>query len=97
METSFKFINNVKYRPTSALLEHLLEGNKISILEAIILFGVQSPTAEITKIRRKGFLIKKNLVPMAKVLRRLNKFCLCEPPEQLPVREISVSEYWISK
>ena len=86
-----------KYRPASALLEHMLEGNRVSTLEATLLFGVQTPTAEITNIRRKGFLVKKEPVPMAKVLRRLNEVCNCTPPSQLPIREILMSEYWISK
>ena len=88
---------SAKYRPSSALLEHMLEGHKVSTLEATLLFGVQTPTAEMTNIRRKGFLVKKELVPMAKVLRRLNEVCNCIPPSQLPVREILMSEYWISK
>ena len=86
-----------KYKPSHALLEHMLEGHKISTLEATLLFGVQTPTAEMTNIRRKGFLVKKQIVPMVKVLRRINGYCMCEPPSQLPVREIHMSEYWISK
>ena len=88
---------STKYRPSSALLEHMLEGHKVSTLEATLLFGVQTPTAEMTNIRRKGFLIKKELVSMAKVLRRLNQVCNCTPPSQLPIREILMSEYWISQ
>ena len=34
-----------KFRPSVALREHMLEGHPVSLLEAILLFGVQNPNA----------------------------------------------------
>ena len=32
---------------------------------------------------------------MAKVIRRANEVCKVEPPSNLPIREILVTEYWV--
>jgi hypothetical protein len=88
---------NDTYKSQLALKEHMLEGHRVSILEALLLFGVQSLTRTITAFKRDRFLIKSERVPMAKVLRRLNQYSTCEPPKELPIREIQVMEYWISK
>jgi hypothetical protein len=34
---------------------------------------------------------------MAKIIRRINKDLECEAPENLPIRDIIMSEWWISK
>jgi hypothetical protein len=85
------------YQPTLALREHLLQGNPISQLEAMLLFGVQNPNAELTRIRKEGIVIKDRRVPMAKIIVRLNKYIQCTVPDNLPYREIVMTEYWISR
>jgi len=80
-----------------ALKEEMLDGRKVSIVECLLLFGVQSFSRARTQLKREGYLIKNQKVPMAKVLRRINEHCLCEAPKELPIREIQVTEYWISK
>ena len=86
-----------KYQPELALKEHLLEGHKISQMEAKLLFGVQSPSRALTRIKRDGFLLKKQRVSMAKIVRRLNELASYTPPKNLPLRELSVIEYWVSE
>ena len=86
-----------RYQPELALKEHLLEGNKISQMEAKLLFGVQNPAMAISRIKRDGFLIKKQRVSMAKIIRRLNDFASYTPPKNLPLRELLVTEYWVSQ
>jgi hypothetical protein len=85
-----------KYQPAMALREHLLAGHRVSLLEAMLLFGVQNPNAELTRIRKDGFLVKSQRVPMAKIIRRINEYTLCKVPEGLPHREIQLTEYWVS-
>ena len=89
-------MNKTNYKTSLALEEHMLSGEKVSILEANLIFGVQSFNRTLTSMKRNGRLIKTQRVPMAKVIRRLNNYCLCKPPKELPLREILVSEYWIS-
>ena len=78
-----------------AMRDHMLDGNLVSILEAILLFGVQSPNRTLTELKREGHLIGSQKVPMAKVLTRLKKYADVNPPTDLPVREILMMEYWI--
>lgn len=86
-----------KYQPVMALREHLLSGHKISLLEAMLLFGVQNPNAEITRMRKDGFLIKSQRVSMAKIVRRINEHAICKLPEGIPYSEIKFTEYWVSR
>jgi|TARA_B110000967_G_scaffold189955_1_gene214180 hypothetical protein len=87
----------IKYGNTSALTEYMIEGNRISRIESLLLFGVQNFTAVLTTIKRKGFIVKKTSVSMAKIIRRINKNLKCEAPKNLPIRDITMSEWWISK
>ena len=86
-----------KFQPASALREHMLGGHRVSLLEAMLLFGVQNPNAELARMKKDSFLIKSQRVPMAKIIRRINEFTLCNVPENLPYREIQMTEYWVSK
>ena len=86
-----------KYSAYSAMREHLLEGHKISLLEALLLFGVQSPNRALTSMKRDGFYIKSQKVAMAKIIRRINEYTKCEVPNNLPYTEITMMEYWISR
>lgn len=84
-----------KYRPSEALREHLLNGNPVTLLEAMLLFGVQNPNAELTRIKKAGFIVSSKPVPMAKIIRRLNEQINCSLPSNLPYKEISFTEYWV--
>lgn len=84
-----------KYSAVDALKEHLLSGHRITAFEANALFGVQSPTREISQLRKQGFLVKKQSVPFARVVRRINEFCTFSPPTNLPVMELRATEWWI--
>ena len=86
-----------KFSSVDAMRDHMLLGNPISLFEAILLFGVQNPNAEFTRIRKDGFAMKSQRVPMTKILVRANKFSVCEPPKDPPHKEILMTEYWIEK
>lgn len=75
----------------------MLMGNRVSLLEAILVFGVQNLNAELTRLRKDGFLVKSQRVAMAKILRRTNELAQCVAPTNLPVTEIFMTEYWISR
>jgi hypothetical protein len=88
---------NNRYQPALALREHMLLGNRVSLLEAILLFGVQNPNAELARMKKDGFLVKSERAAMAKIIRRINEYAVCKVPENLPYKEIHLIEYWISK
>lgn len=85
------------YQPALALREHMLEGHRVSLLEAILLFGVQSLNAELARMKKEGYIIRSQRVPMAKIVTRTNKYVSCAVPDALPYREIQMTEYWISR
>ena len=85
------------YGNVMALKEHLLSNNKISLLECQLLFGVQNLTAEITRLRGEGYIVKSQKVVMAKIIARVNKYTTCLTPKNLPTKEIIVTEWWVSK
>ena len=87
---------HVQYKGSDAIKEYLLEGYEISLIEAMLLFGVQNLNAELARLRKTGFVVQKRRVPMAKILRRANQFCEVKSPSNLPIREILVTEYWLS-
>jgi len=80
-----------------ALREHMLEGHRVSLLEAMLLFGVQAPNAELARMKKNGFIIKSQRAPMAKIIRRINDYAVCKIPKNLPCSEIHMTEYWVSK
>lgn len=90
-------MTSAKYSGAMALREHMLEGNSVSLIESLVVFGVQSLNAELARLKKNGFIIKSQRVPMAKIIRRTNEFAVCSPPKNLPQREILMTEYWIGK
>ena len=80
-----------------ALKEYLLSDESITQIEALLIFGIQSLTRTITSLRRDGYIIKSQKISMITVLKRVNKYCVCQVPSNLPVKEIQVTEYWVSK
>jgi hypothetical protein len=85
-----------KYGNVMALKEHIISGNKISRIEALVLFGVQDLNRELLRMKKKGFIIKNSKVTMTKIIVRLNKFSICKPPKNLPTNEVIMNEYWVN-
>ncbi len=90
-------MDEIAYQPELAFREHLLGGHAVSLIEAMLLFGVQSPNRAITRLKREGFIIQSQKVPMAKIIRRINQYTACSVPDDLPYTEIYMTEYWVSK
>jgi len=87
---------SIAHGKETAVREHLLTGNPITGLEALIYFGVSSLTKTISLLRREGFLIKSRTIPYAVAVVRINTVAVLKPPADLPIREIQLTEYWIS-
>ena len=86
-----------KYGNTLAVMEHLLSGKKITRLEAMLLFGVSNLGSQIHHLRKKGWIINTSTTPFAVAVKRVNEFAVLQTPKNLPVREIMLTEYWLSK
>lgn len=82
---------------TLAAKEHLASGKPITRLEALILFGVCDLTTVISTLRRQGWIIESRPVSFAAAAARINQYAILQPPANLPIREIQLTEYWVSK
>ena len=80
-----------------ALKEHILGDQPITSLEGMILFGVANTTKTISDLRREGFVIKSKRIPYLHALRRINEVATLQPPTNLPLKEIHLTEYQLSR
>ena len=80
-----------------AAKEHLLSGNPITRLEAIVLFGVSNLTDLVSEMRKQGWVIESKSVPYARALKRVNEYAVLKTPPNLPVREITLTEYTLNE
>jgi len=80
-----------------AAKEHMLEGNPLTRLEALILFGVSNLPELVYELRGDGHIVKARKIPFAAAMVRVNKHAVLQPPKNLPIREIMLAEYWISR
>ena len=80
-----------------AVKEHLHSGKPITRLEALILFGVSDLTKVISDLRKEGWTVESRPVAFAAAVKRVNEFAVLEPPQNLPIREIQLTEYWMTE
>lgn len=80
-----------------AAREHLLSGQPLTRLDAIVLFGLSNLPELIYEMKKQKFVVKKRNVTYAAVMVRINQHAVLKPPPNLPIREIMLTEYWISR
>jgi|GEM_PF-418930 len=86
-----------RYGLTLAVKEHLASGEPITRLEALVLFGVSNLTDMVSELRKQGMRIESHTIPFARAVVRVNKYARLEPPPNLPIREIVITEYWLER
>tara|TARA_B100001093_G_scaffold341204_1_gene325958 strand:+ start:5908 stop:6198 length:291 start_codon:yes stop_codon:yes gene_type:complete len=92
-----KAVKSIRNGNSSALKDHMLKYHRVSQIDALVIFGVQSLTKFITMLRRDGFCVNSETVPMIRAIVRVNKYCVIKAPKNLPTKEVYVTEYWISR
>jgi hypothetical protein len=90
-------MNTFKHGLVMAARDHLLEGKPITLLEAIVLFGVPALTKLISDMRKQGWTVHSQKIPFAAAARRVNEYAVLQSPKNLPIKEIQLAEYWVSK
>jgi len=90
-------MKSMRYGLATAAKEHLAAGEPITRLEALVLFGVSNLTDVISELRKQGWVIKSRPVAFAAALNRVNRHAHVSPPANLPIREIQLTEYWVSR
>lgn len=81
----------------AAVKEHMLGGQPITRLEALVFYGVSNLPELIAEMRRQGFVVESRSIPYAAAVVRINKHAVLQPPPNLPIREIALTEYWVNK
>jgi hypothetical protein len=90
-------MKSLKHGLVMAAREHLLKGKPITRLEAIILYGVPDLTKLISDMRKQGWTVQSKKIPYAAAARRVNEHAVLKSPKNLPVKEILLTEYWVSR
>ena len=80
-----------------AAKEHLLSGEPLTRLEALVLFGVSNLPELVYELRKDGHIVKTKKIAFAASMVRVNKHAVLKPPPNLPIREIMLTEYWVSR
>ncbi len=80
-----------------AAKEHLLGGNPLTRMEALVLFGCSNLPEVVFELKRDGHVVEKRSIAYAAAMVRINKHAVLKPPANLPIREIMFTEYWISR
>lgn len=90
-------MSKMKYGMSLAAREHLASGQPITRLEALVLYGVSNFPDVISEMRKQGWVIESRLVTYAAAMARINQHAVLKPPANLPVREVLLTEYWVSR
>ena len=90
-------MSNVKYGLTVAVKEHLISGQPITRLEASVLYGVPDLPKMVSELRRSGWVIESKRIAYVAAVKRVNKYAKLIPPDNLPIRDILITEYWVNK
>jgi hypothetical protein len=87
----------ISHGMAQAAKDHLLAGEPITRLEAIVMYGVANLPDVIKELRREGWIIRKDNIFYSEALVRLRRYATVVPPENLPIREIVITQYRVSK
>jgi hypothetical protein len=90
-------MTNIRHSGVLAAREHLLSGEPMTRLEAIILFGVPDLTKLISDLRREGFVVHTRQVAYVAAVTRVNRHAVLKPPANLPIKEITLTDYWVGR
>jgi hypothetical protein len=90
-------MKNERYGNELAAKEHLIAGNIITRLDAMVLFGLPDLPAMIRRMRKEGWMIKKRQSSFAAAVKRINEYAVLKMPNNLPIRELQLTEYWLSR
>ena len=86
-----------KYSAELAASEYLLAGNSLTRLEALVLFGVISLPGLIRRMRDQGWVIQSRKISYARAITRMRDKARVNPPPNLPVRELQLTDYWVNR
>lgn len=81
----------------AAAKEHLVSGEPLTRLEALVLFGISNLPELVYQMRKQGWTIENKPVPYATAMVRINIHAVLKPPKNLPIRDIKLAEYRVTR
>jgi len=90
-------MSKARYSAETAAKEYLLDGNPLTRLEALVLFGVTSLPGLIRRMRSAGWVIESKPITYAAALVRMREKAVLQPPANLPIRQIQLTDYWVNR
>lgn len=80
-----------------AVKEHLLAGNPLTRMEALVLFGCSNLPEVVYELRQQKIKVESKKINYATAMVRINKHAVLKPPANLAIRDIQFTEYWVSR
>jgi len=77
----------------TATREHMLSGEPITRLEAMLLYGMPDLTKLVSDLRREGFDLQRDTVTYAQTIARMSPIARVQAPHALPTEEIKLTQY----
>lgn len=77
----------------TATREHMLTGEPITRLEAMLLYGMPDLTKLVSDLRRGGFDLERGSVSYAEAIARMAPVARVDAPTALPTQEIKLTQY----
>lgn len=74
-----------------------MAGNRLTRLEALIMFGVSNLPELVYEMKKQSIRVESRQIPYATAMVRVNQHATLKPPPNLPIREILLTEYWVSR
>ena len=79
------------------LREYMIEGHPITRVEALLLFGVPDLTKVVSDLRAERYIVLRGAISFAAAIVRMRGLADVAPPVGLPVRDILLTEYRVSR
>lgn len=77
----------------TATREHMLSGQPITRLEAMLLYGMPDLTKLVSDLRCEGFNLQRDTVTFAQTIARMASVAQVQAPQALPTEEIKLTQY----
>ena len=81
----------------AAAKDHLIAGLPLSRMDAMVLFGLSNLPEVVYELKKQGFRFETKKVTYAAVMVRINKHAVLQPPPNLPIRDIFLTDYRITR
>lgn len=77
----------------TAIRDYMVDGHPITRVEALVIFGVPDLTKVVSDLRAEAYTVERGAITFAGAIVRMRGIAVVQPPADLAVREIMLTEY----